>query len=121
MSDEQPWDLTECMARLRAFREARDWAQFHRPKDLAAAIAIEAGELQEPFLWKSDDEIEAMLADAGAREHVRSELADVVIFALYLADRLGLDLAKTVMDKVELNEARYEKGAHRGQAKKAGW
>ena len=66
---------------LRKFRDDRDWKQFHNPKDLAAAIAIEAGELQEHFLWKSTQEVAAELADARRHGAVVDELADVLICA----------------------------------------
>ena len=61
---DQGWDLREIVRKLRAFRDARDWSQFHEPKDLAAALAIEAGELQQLFLWKRPDEIEAIVTSA---------------------------------------------------------
>lgn len=66
---------------LRKFRDDRDWKQFHNPKDLAAAIAIEAGELQEHFLWKSKDEVAADLVAPAKRQEVVHELADILIYA----------------------------------------
>ena len=80
------------MAEARRFRDARDWSQFHTPKNLAAAIAIEAAELQERFLWKTDKEIDRDLKDAAKRDAVVEEVADILLFALLLADRLDIDV-----------------------------
>lgn len=101
-----------------AFRDARDWAQFHTPRHLAAGLAIEAGELQETMLWKDDAEVEALLADPTARRPVADELADVVIYALLFAERAGIDLAAAVRAKLEQNAAKYPVGASRGRATK---
>jgi|GEM_PF-1619682 len=79
------------MAAVARFRDDRDWSQFHTPKNLAAAIAIEAAELQERFLWKTDQEITETLADPAGRAGVVEELADVFMFALLMADRLEID------------------------------
>jgi len=85
------------VADVRRFRDERDWAQFHTPKNLAAAIAIEAAELQERFLWKTDQEIESDLEPGPKRDAVVEEIADVMMFALLLADRLGIDVATTTI------------------------
>jgi len=119
MTEHASWDLTECVSRLREFREQRDWSQFHTPKDLAAAITIEAGELQELFLWKGRADVEELLADDAQRRRVEDELADVLIYALYLADRMNADLAGIVARKITANEARYDVEHHRGKAEKA--
>ena len=103
---------------LRKFRDDRDWKQFHNPKDLAAAIAIEAGELQEHFLWKSKDEVTADLAAAGKRQEVVDELADVLICALLLADYLGVDIDEAVRAKTAANARKYPVSKARGTARK---
>ena len=92
-SRRSPATLAEVVAAVARFRDDRDWAQFHKPKDLAAAIAIEAGELQERFLWKTDAEVDGDLADAAKKAGVAEEIADVVMFAMLLSDRLGIYLA----------------------------
>jgi dCTP diphosphatase len=106
------------MAEARRFRDARDWSQFHTPKNLAAAIAIEAAELQERFLWKSDKEIERDLKDNAKRDAVVEEVADVLLFALLLADRLDIDVGKAIADKLASNEQKYPVALARGNARK---
>ena len=100
-------DLTRALV---AFRDARDWKQFHNPKDLAAALSIESAELQELFLWR-----EAGDAD---EDRVREELADVFSYALLLAHHYGLDVAELVLEKIRLNEERYPVERSKGSAAK---
>jgi len=93
-------------------------AQFHKPKDLAAAIAIEAAELQERFLWKTDAEVDRDLADAARKAGVAEEIADVVMFAMLLSDRLGIDLAEAIAAKLAANAKKYPVKLARGSARK---
>ena len=113
-----PITLAEILAAVARFRDDRDWAQFHTPKNLAAAISIEAAELQERFLWKTDAEVDRDLADAAKRAGVAEEIADVVMFAMLLADRLGLDLAEAITAKLAANAAKYPVELARGSARK---
>lgn len=108
----------QLLEQLRAFRDARDWQQFHHPKDLAAAIAIEAGELQEHFLWKTNAEIESGLAKVATLSRVTAELADVLIFVLLLADRLGIDVDHAVKAKIRSNAHKYPVSKAKGSARK---
>ena len=110
--------LADLVAAVCRFRDERDWAQFHTPKNLAAATAIEAAELQERFLWKTDAEVERDMADAAKRAGVADEIADVVMFAMLLADRLGIDLAEAVAAKLTANEQKYPVKLARGNARK---
>jgi len=110
--------LADLVAAVRRFRDARDWAQFHTPKNLAAAVAIEAAELQERFLWKTDAEVDQDLADAAKKAGVADEIADVVMFAMLLADRLGIDLAEAITTKLAANERKYPVALARGNARK---
>lgn len=103
---------------LRKFRDDRDWKQFHNPKDLAAAIAIEAGELQEHFLWKSKEEVATDLAAPGKRQAVVDELADILICSLLLADCLGVDVDEAVRSKTRANAEKYPVSKARGTARK---
>jgi NTP pyrophosphatase (non-canonical NTP hydrolase) len=103
-------------ARIREFRDERDWMQFHNPKDLTAAIAIEAAELQEVFLWKSAGELEDT-ADRRA-EAISDEIADVAVYLFELADNLGLDLGETILKKMAKNAAKYPVEKARGSNKK---
>ncbi|MFM9024600.1 MAG: MazG-like family protein [Planctomycetaceae bacterium] len=113
-----PVTVAELVAAVCRFRDDRDWAQFHRPKDLAAAIAIEAAELQERVLWKTDAEVDRALADAAKRAGVAEEIADVVMFAMLLADRLGIDLAEAITAKLAANGRKYPVKLARGNARK---
>ena len=113
-----PVTLADLVAAVRRFRDDRDWAQFHTPKNLAAAVAIEAAELQERFLWQTDAEVDRDLADAAKRAGVAEEIADVVMFAMLLADRLGIDLAEAIVAKLAANERKYPVSLARGNARK---
>jgi NTP pyrophosphatase (non-canonical NTP hydrolase) len=113
-----PATLADLLATVRRFRDDRDWAQFHTPKNLAAATAIEAAELQERFLWKTDAEVDQDLADPAKRTLVADEIADVVMFAMLLADRLGIDLAEAIPAKLAANERKYPVKLARGNARK---
>jgi len=106
------------LALLRKFRDDRDWSQFHNPKDLAAAIAIEAGELQEQFLWKTKEEVAADLASPARRQAVVDEVADVLICTLLLADCLGIDIDEAVQAKTAANARKYPVSRARGTARK---
>ncbi len=103
-------DIKELTAALLKFRDERDWAQFHNPKDLALALNIEAGELLEAFLWKSSEQ-----AEIGV---VKEELADVLAFAFLLADKYGLDVKQIVLEKIEKNALKYPIEKARGSARK---
>lgn len=104
--------IPEITARIRAFRDARDWLQFHSPKDLSVAIAAEAGELLQHFVWKSPEE--SWQRAEAKKPEVASEIADVAILLFELADNLGLDLATVMLEKIEHNESRYPADKARG-------
>lgn len=108
----------EMLYALLAFRDARDWKQFHTPRQLAAALAIEAGELQQAMLWKTDAEVEAGLADGTLKAELGDEIADVLSFALLLAHDLGLDPAELIAGKLLKNEQRYPVDKSRGRSTK---
>jgi NTP pyrophosphatase (non-canonical NTP hydrolase) len=108
-------DLTRLLV---DFRNARDWEKFHNPKDLSLALSIEAAETLEHFLWKSCEEVEAMAANPSAVQEIRKEIADVLIFALLLAESLEIDPAEAVIKKIEENEKKYPVEKARGSARK---
>ena len=95
------------------FRDARDWGQFHDPKNLALALSIEAAELNELYLWKDPEEVAQV-----DMERIREELADVFAYALLLADRYGLDPEEIVLAKVKQNGEKYPVEKSRGLATK---
>ncbi len=103
-------DIEEIINELIKFRDARDWEQFHNPKDLALAINIEAGELLEEFLWKKFDE--------GNRENIKDELADVLSFSFLLAEKYGFDVKQIVLEKIRKNGDKYPVEKAKGTAKK---
>ena len=101
-----------------AFRDARDWKQFHTPKNLVAGLAIEAAELQEQFLWCTDAECEARIHDKIRRQAIAQELADVVNYALLLANHMQLDLPTEIRKKIRINARKYPVSKSKGSAKK---
>ena len=109
-------DLNSTVERIRAFRDARDWMQFHNPKNLACSIVIEAAELLELFQWKTAEESETLVQTR--REAISQELADVAVYVLELADNLGIDLLEAIERKMALNEAKYPVEKARGSAAK---
>jgi dCTP diphosphatase len=104
--------------RIATFVQARAWETFHNPKDLASAIAIEAAELMELFLWKDAREAEAAAHQREVRQRIEEELADIVILCLSLANRLEIDVSDAVASKVAANEAKYPADVVRGKAHK---
>lgn len=103
-------DFEEILVKLRQFRDERDWAQFHNPKDLALALSIEAAELNEQFLWKRPEQAN--------HERVQEELADVLLYAFQLADRYGWDIRQLMLQKITLNAEKYPVDKTRGNATK---
>lgn len=103
-------EISDLTKRLIEFRDARDWKQFHNPKDLAVALSIESSELLEAFLWKSSEE--------ASSEKIKEELADVFAYALLLANECGLDISEIVTSKIEANELKYPIEKVKGSAKK---
>lgn len=111
-------DTDAVTAQLRAFADERDWARFHTPRNLVLALVGEVGELAEVVQWRTDAEIEALLADAVQRRALEDELADVVNYALRLADVAGIDLDAAVQAKIAANARRYPADEVRGSAAK---
>jgi len=103
-------EIKEIIKELVKFRDARDWKQFHIPKDLALAINVEAAELLELFLWKNSDEANLV--------KVKEELADVFAFAFLLANKYNLDVKQIILDKIKQNGEKYPIDKAKGNAKK---
>jgi len=108
--------LQDLQTRLRQFAIDRDWEQFHAPKNLAMALAVEAGELMEHYQWLSEEQSENL--DPEKLQTVGFEVADVFIFTVRLADRMGIDLGDLVEKKIKLNEQKYPADKVRGSSKK---
>ena len=101
--------------KLLDFRHKREWEQFHLPKELAAAISIEASELQELFLWRERETAEAVKLDQHRMELIRDEVADVLIYLLFLSHDLGIDLPEALQVKLEKNKKKYPETEYRGK------
>jgi dCTP diphosphatase len=100
---------------LRAFAAERDWDQFHSPKNLSMALTVEAGELQEHFQWLTEQASRALQGEDLAA--VGAEMADVFIYLVRLADKLGVDLLQEAAAKLEVNARRYPADEVRGSAR----
>lgn len=101
---------------LRRFAAERDWDQFHSPKNLAAALSVEAAELLEHFQWLTAEESAALPPET--RAQVGQEIADVLLYLVRLADKLDLDLVTCALEKMRLNAAKYPADKARGKARK---
>jgi len=110
--------LAEIKARVLAFARERDWEQFHAPKNLSMALAAEAGELMEHFLWATPESSQAIARDAARRSRIEEELADVVIYALEFANMTGMDVAAAIETKMAANAAKYPVEKARGRSDK---
>ena len=111
-------DLTAIQQRLAQFAAVRDWEQFHSPKNLAAALAVEAAELLEIFQWMTEEESRQLRSGDTALQKVRFELADVQLYLLRLADQLDVDLEQAINEKMIINEAKYPVAKSKGRSTK---
>jgi dCTP diphosphatase len=101
-----------------AFRDARDWRQFHDAKNLAEGLTLEAAELLEIFLWKTTDESRLMATDPAVRAKVSEEVADCFLFCVLMADAFGIDLIDAAQKKIEINAQKYPVEKSRGRRDK---
>jgi NTP pyrophosphatase (non-canonical NTP hydrolase) len=111
-------DINALQSRLRQFAQARDWEQFHTPKNLAMALAAEAGELLEIFQWLTDEQASAVTERDEDLQLVRDELADILIYLIRMADVVQIDLEDAVGGKLRDNERRYPVELAKGNATK---
>jgi NTP pyrophosphatase (non-canonical NTP hydrolase) len=109
--------ITDVAAALRAFAKERDWDQFHTPRNLAAAMSVEAAEVLEHFQWLTDKEQGESLS-AEKKEEVAMELADVFLYLIRLSDRLGVDLLHFAERKMAINASNYPADFTRGAIRK---
>lgn len=107
--------IRECMDLVKDFCDARDWEQFHGPKDLAIGISTEAGELLEHFRFKSESECRALMGDPARREEIEEELSDVFYFVLRFAQTNDIDLGKALCRKVAEDGEKYPVEKARGK------
>ncbi len=104
---DQNTSLAKLKEEVRDFIEARDWDQFHTPKDLAIGLIIEAGELLEHFRFRSEAEVEERLTDEAFREALCHELADCLYFVLAISNKLEIDLSQALRAKMAISAKRY--------------
>ena len=108
--------IHELQLRLRHFARAREWEQFHSPKNLSMALTVEAGELQEIFQWLT--EAQSRELNAAQRQQVSEELADVLLYLCRLADVLDIDLMQAAVEKIAINARKYPVDKAKGNADK---
>jgi NTP pyrophosphatase (non-canonical NTP hydrolase) len=109
--------LYELSKQLAEFARVRDWEQFHSPKNLSMALIAEAAELVEHFQWLTEEDSESLPTEK--LEEVRMELADIQIYLIRIAERLGVDLLAAAQEKMALNEQRYPVEKVKGSARRA--
>jgi len=100
-------NLDQIRQRLAQFAQARNWDQFHSPKNLSMALAAEAAELLEIFQWLTDEQSKEIVNDEKEMALIREEIADVMIYLVRLSDKLGVDIEKAILDKIKVNEEKY--------------
>ena len=110
--------VSDLKMRVLAFVRERDWEQFHSPKNLSMALAAEAGELMEHFLWSTAEQSRAIANETARRARIADELADVVIYALEFANMTGLDVSAAIEAKMAANAKKYPVEKARGRSDK---
>ncbi|MDO8605059.1 MAG: nucleotide pyrophosphohydrolase [Phaeospirillum sp.] len=118
MKETESPSLAELTGRLIAFRDARDWRQFHTVKNLIVSLTLEAAELLEVTQWKTDAEVEDAVADPAVKARLEEECADVFLYLLLLTQRLDIDLVRAAAAKIVRNDAKYPADKSRGNARK---
>jgi NTP pyrophosphatase (non-canonical NTP hydrolase) len=118
MKDNTKSEIEELTDLLIKFRDARNWDQFHSPKNLSMGLAAEAAELLEIFQWLTEEQARCIVNDQEGMALVREEIADVFIYLVRLADKLGVDIEKAVEEKIKVNERKYPVELAKGNATK---
>ena len=111
-------DIEQLQKKVIEFMDARDWAQYHNPKDLAISLSLEAAELLGIFQWKDAQEVAAIKSDPESRRRVKEELGDILIYALNMCHAFGFDPSEVILEKLALNEKKYPVEKAKGSAKK---
>jgi dCTP diphosphatase len=106
-------DIDKLTNAIIKFRDARDWQQFHNPKDVALSLVLESSEVLEHFQWKNSDEIDQYVKDAKAE--IGEELADVLYWVLLMSHDLDINVVKALEDKIKKNESRYPVAKAKGR------
>ena len=111
-----PQTLAELIETIREFVKERNWDQYNLPLNLAVSMSIEAGELLELFQWKTHEDVEEALKDERFRDELASEIADVLVYLLRVADTTGIDPAKAIVEKMKRNREKYPIDYWKGKA-----
>jgi len=111
-------NIKNIQKQLADFADKRDWDQFHNPKNLAMALSVEASELVEIFQWLTPEQAKAIM-DSGESEHVKEEMADIMIYLIRMADKLNVDLENAVISKIAQNGEKYSVELSKGNANKS--
>jgi len=111
-------DIKDLQKKVIEFRDRRDWAKYHNPKDLAISLSLETAELLEIFQWKSLDEVDALKANEMSLQQIEEEIGDILIYSLTLAYEYNLDPSEIILNKLYVNEKRYPADKVRGKSKK---
>lgn len=109
-------EIENLLSRIRKFAEERDWEQFHSPKNVSMALAVEAAELLEHFQWLTEDESRNL--DADKKQLVAEEVADVFLYVLRICDEIDIDLVKVANQKIDKNALKYPVEKVKGNSKK---
>jgi len=109
-------DIKNLTKKIIKFRDARDWKQFHNPKDTAISLVLEAAEVMEHFQWKNKEEVEEYLKTS--KDHIGEELADVFYWVLLMSHDLNIDIVKALKQKIKRNEDKYPVEKSHGSHKK---
>ena len=110
--------MNELVEAVLAFRDERDWRQFHNPKDLAISISLEAAELLEHFQWKTAAEVEVAVQSGTERKAIGQEMADILILLISMSDAVGVDLIAAAKQKLIENGRKYPVDRAKGNARK---
>jgi NTP pyrophosphatase (non-canonical NTP hydrolase) len=110
--------LSPLMNQILAFRNERDWVQFHTPQNLATALAVEVAELQELMLWKGEEEVDHLVSSKNGHGKLSDEIADVIIYALLFCEAAGIDPEAAVRIKLKKNGEKYPVEKAKGSAAK---
>lgn len=109
-------DLDVLKNSMREFADTRDWNQFHSPKNLCMALGVEVAEITEHFQWLTEEESQNLAQDK--IQEIGHEMADTLLYLVRLADKLGIDLLESALNKMEINKQKYPVEMSRGNAKK---
>lgn len=112
--------ILQLRARVQKFVDDRDWQKYHKPKNLAMSIAIEASELMELFQWVEENETDTITGKREKLSRMEEELADIMVYCLSLANVVNIDISRAIMNKIDKNERKYPPEQFKGTYEKPG-